>query len=86
MYQACIKSVILYDSETWAKKEADLLRLECNDMRMIRWMCNITLKGRKPFSELRESLGLDNIRNYPIARRGRLRWFGNVERCSQSSH
>ena len=31
----------------------------CNDMRMIGWMCNFTLKDRKPSSELREHLGLD---------------------------
>ena len=39
-------------------KEADLLRLECNDMRMIRWMCNVTLKDRKPSSELKDCLDL----------------------------
>ena len=59
-------------------KEAEFLKLELNDMRMIRLMCNVTLKDRKP-SELRECLGLDSIRN--CIRRGRLRWFGHVERC-----
>ena len=70
-------------SETWAVKETDLLRLEDNDMRMIRSMFNVTLKDRKPSSELRLHLGLDSIRN--CIRRGRLRWFGHVERCSDDS-
>ena len=64
-------------------KDADLLRLEHNDMRMTRWMCNVTVKNRNPSSELREHLDLDSIR-YCITR-GRLRWFGHVERCSVDS-
>ena len=35
VYQACVRSIMLYGSETWAMKEADLLMLECSDMRMI---------------------------------------------------
>ena len=31
----------MYGSDTWAVKEADLLRFELNDMRMITWMCNV---------------------------------------------
>ena len=37
---------MLYGSETWAVEE-DLDRLDRNDMRMIRWMCNTSLKDRK---------------------------------------
>ena len=62
VYQVCVRSVMLYDNETRAAKEFDILRLECNDKRMIRWMCNVTLKDRKPSSELRKHLGLDSIR------------------------
>ena len=75
------KSLMLYGTETWAVKEADLLGLECNDMRMIRCMCNVTLKDRKPSSEMRERLGLDSIRN--CIRRGRLRLFSHVCRKMQ---
>ena len=44
---------------------------------------NASLKDRKPSSELKEHLGLDSIRN--CIRRGRLRWFGNVERWGNDS-
>ena len=44
--------------------------------RMIRWMCDVTLKDRMPFSELREQLGPNSIRN--CFRYGRLKWFGNT--------
>ena len=78
VYQEFFRSVMLYGSETSAVKETDLLRLERNYMRMIRWMCCITLKDRKPSSKLREHLGLDSIRNRN--RRGR---FRHVERCNE---
>ena len=51
-YQACIRSVIVYGGETWAVREEDLSRLERNDMMMIRWMCNVSLKDRVPSGEL----------------------------------
>ena len=57
--------------------------LQRNYMRMIRWMSNVTLKDRKPSSELKEHLGLDSIRN--CIRRSSLKWFGHVERCSDDS-
>ena len=74
---------MLYGSETWAVKEADILRLERNDTTMIRWVCNVILKDGNASSELGERLGFDNIRNY--IRRGRLKWFGHVERCSDEN-
>ena len=46
-----------------AVKNSDLLRLERNDMRMIRWICDVIMKDRKPSSELRERMGLNSIRN-----------------------
>ena len=78
LYEACVRSVMLYGSETWAVKEEDLDRLDRNDMRMIRWMCNTSLKDRKSSGELRSRLGIHSIRDVIQARR--LRWFGHLER------
>ena len=74
---------MLYGSETWAVKEEDLARLERNDMRMIRWMCNVTLKDRKSSDELRDRLGLTKICD--CVQRRRLRWFGHVERMDDGN-
>ena len=41
MSQACIRSVVLYGSETWAAKEVQLAKLERNVM-VVPWMCNVT--------------------------------------------
>ena len=47
-------------------------------MRMIRWMCNVKVKGRVPSKELRERLGIDDI--ILILQQNRLRWYGHVLR------
>ena len=83
LYAACVRSVMLYGSETWAVKKGDVQRLETTEMRMIRWMCGASLndrhgEGRIENDQLRVRLGLEGIG--VVMRRGRLRWFGHVER------
>ena len=50
---ACVKSVVPYGSKTWVVKEEDLAKLQQNEMMMVWWMCNVTLKDRKFSDELR---------------------------------
>ncbi len=83
IFEACVRSVMLYGSETWAVKTDDLTRMDRNDMRMIRWMCGVTLKDRKPSEELRDRLGLAKISDCVQSRR--LRWFGHVERMQDDN-
>jgi len=83
LYQACVRSVMLYGSETWPVKEEDVVRLERNDMRMIRWMCGVSLSDRHSSQALRARLGLASIRESLQSRR--LRWFGHVERMGESN-
>jgi len=45
---------------------------------MVRWMCGVTLKDRKSSDELLGRLGVEDV-----VRRGRLLWFGHVERKSR---
>ena len=53
-------------------------RLERTERTMVRWMCGVTLKARVATVELNGRLGIDCIAE--VVRRGRLRWFGHVER------
>ena len=76
-----VRCVVLYCSETSAVKEDDLTKMERNDMMMVRWMCNMTLKD-KYSDKLRDLLGLVSIRN--CIQSGR-RWFGHVERMDKDS-
>ena len=45
---------------------------------MVRWMCGVSLKDRKHSVDLYSLLGVQSVDE--VVRRGRLRWFGHVER------
>ena len=40
-------SVVLHGSDHWALKEEELAKLEKNDMAMVWWTYNVTLKDKK---------------------------------------
>ena len=52
--------------------------MERNENVMLRWMCGVTLRDKVPTVELRRRLGIEGV--VEVMRRGRLRWFGHVER------
>ena len=56
--------------------------MERNDMRMIRWMCNVSLKNRLRSDELRGRLNLESIGR--CVQNRRLHWFGHIERMDKS--
>jgi hypothetical protein len=78
IYRACVQSVMVYGSETWPVRVEDLARLERTERMMVRWMCGVSLKDRIPSVELLERLHIVDVAE--VVRRGRLRWFGHVER------
>ena len=78
VYRTCVQSVMVYGSETWAIKAEDMQRLERTERMMIRWMCGVRLSDRKASAELLSRLGIESVS--VVVRRGRLRWFGHVER------
>ena len=83
VYQACVRSVMMYGSETWPVRVEDICCMERNDMRMIRWMCNVSLKDRLRSDELRGRLNLESIGR--CVQNRRLRWFGHIERMDESA-
>lgn len=80
IYNACVRSVLVYGSETWAMRVEDLHRLERTERMMVRWMCGVTLKDRKCSEDLLGRLCIASVAE--VVRRNRLRWFGHVERMS----
>ena len=52
--------------------------MERNENVILRWMCGVTLRDKVPTVELRRRLGIEGV--VKVMRRGRLRWFGHVER------
>ena len=78
MYDACMRSVMLYGSETWpvTKKLEDLLLK--NDRHMIQLLCGVTLRTRILFKDLLLNSGMVDIRQ--VIKRNRLRMFECVAR------
>ena len=79
LYLGCVRPIIMYAAETWEMTNAMIERLRRVEMRMVRWMCGVTLLDRKPSEELKQRLGLDKDIVESI-RESRLRWFGHVMR------
>src|SRR5437867_10726424 len=59
------------------KTEA-MQRLRSTENSMVRWMSGVTLKDRRVSVQLRHGLGIESVDS--VVSRGRLRWFGHVER------
>src|ERR1700761_306376 len=47
IYVACVQSVMVYESATWAVKVSTLQQLKRTKRTMVRWMCGVTTKDRK---------------------------------------
>ena len=76
--ESCIRSVMLYGSETWAKtkKDEDILR-KC-DRRMLIYMTGVKWQDGVSSEEVAKRCGLGDI--LERTRQGRLQWFGHVRR------
>ena len=59
-------------------KAENLQSLGSAERMMVRWMCGVSPKDRKRSEILYSLLGVQNVAE--MVRRGRLRWFGHVER------
>ena len=79
IYRTCVQTVLVYGSETWPVKTEDVQRMERTERMMIRWMCGVSLKNRISSAELYGRLGVEEVAD--VMRRGRLRWFGHLERA-----
>ena len=78
VYAACIRSVLMYGTETWSftKRQEELIR-SC-DRRFLRYIAGVRLSDRIPSEEIGRWCGLEQL-DIEIRRR-RLRWFGHVKR------
>ncbi|MBV8233323.1 MAG: hypothetical protein JO329_25390 [Planctomycetaceae bacterium] len=82
LYDSCVRSCMLYASETWAMKVCHERDFERAERRMLRWMCGVRLTDRVRTEELYRRLGIEEIGTK--LRRGRLRWYGHVERMNDN--
>jgi hypothetical protein len=82
VYAVCVRSCLLYASETWPMTKEAEQRLVRTDSRMIRSMCGIGLSRDKTIEELSALTGLEMVRS--ILQQQRLRWYGHVMRKNDS--
>ena len=82
LYATCVRSAMIYGSETWAMNVEQQRRLERAEMRMVRWMCGVSLRERKTSAELRRMMGIEPV--VDVVKRSRLRWMGHVLRKGES--
>ena len=84
VYSACIRSVLLYASETCAVKVDDIHRLVRNDNAIVRWICSAKLCEKIPMSDLRPRKGISSIGD--IIRYNRFRWFDHLQRMDEKKN
>ena len=82
-YNACIRSILLYTSETWPAKADDINRLIRTDNSMVCWICSVKLRDRKSSSELKSMLGLREL--VSVIRFNRLPWYGHTQRMAEDN-
>jgi hypothetical protein len=63
VYDSCVRSSMLYGSETWPLRAEDERKIARNDMSMIRYLCGVKLSDRKSNEELRKSMGIGDRRH-----------------------
>src|SRR5213082_287786 len=61
IYRACVQSVMVYESETWAMKVSNLQQLERTERTMVRWMCGVAMKDRKLLQDLLDCLNITGV-------------------------
>ena len=80
VYQACILSVLLYGSESWATYSWQEKKLNSFHMRCLRNILGITWQDRITNEEVLQRSQIYSI--YSILLKRRMRWLGHVHRMS----
>ena len=79
VYQSCVRSAMLYESETWCLRESEIEILRRTERAKVRSVCGVKLVDRKNTEELMEMLGLKKTLDR-LAKANGVRWYGHVIR------
>jgi len=55
LYSSSVQRSMLHGSETWPIRKENDVALQWAEIRMVRWMCDVKVKGRVSRKELRET-------------------------------
>ena len=75
VYRSCVRSAMLYGSETWCLRVSEMAILRKTDRAMVKSMCGIKLVDRKNTEMLDLKKTLDRM-----AKANGVRWYGHVIR------
>ena len=78
IYHSCIRSAMLYGSETWCLKENEMAILRKTEKAMMRAMCGVKMIEKRS-QELMTLLGLKNTLD-GLARASKVQWYGHALR------
>ena len=84
LYRCCVRSAILYGSETWCLKENDKAILRRTERAMVGAMCGQKVVDRKTTEEQMDLLGLKETIDQLATANG-VRWYGHVLRRDDNS-
>ena len=82
IYNALIKSSLLYGSETWRLTENSKRRAEATEMGALRRSCRISRKDRIRNVVIRQQIGVEETIIKEIAQ-NHLTWYGHVQRMAE---
>ena len=78
-YRTCVRSAMLYGSETWSLRENEMIILRRTERAMVRLMCGVKLVDGKNTEDLMKMLGLKETLD-KMAQANGVRWYGHVVR------
>ena len=84
VYHCCVRSAILYGSETWCLKENEKAILRRMERAVVRAMCSQKVIDRKTTKKQMGMLGLKKTTDQ-LATGNRVRWYGHVLRGDDNS-
>ena len=79
IYQSCVRSAMLYGSETWCLRENEMAILRRTEKAMMRAMCEVKIIEKRRSQGLMSLLGLKDTLD-GLARASGIRWYGHVLR------
>ena len=84
VYRCCVRSAILYGSETWCLKESEKAILRRAERAMVRAMCGRKVVDKMTSEEQMNMLGLKESVD-GLAKANGVRWYGHVLRRDEDS-
>ena len=84
VYRSCVRSAMLYGSETWCFRENEMIILRRTERAMARSMCGVKLVDGKNTEDLMKMLGLKETLD-KMAQANGVRSYGHVVRRDEET-